>query len=74
MKDIRRTNRDGSLEISLLFSLFNYLDKSNAQLNLVTPVDPKLVNTQHALRTAESELLYTNVKTSRCRKEQDYLS
>ena len=44
MKDIRRTNRDDSLEISLLFSLFNYLDKSNAQLNLVTPVDPKLIN------------------------------
>ena len=46
MKDIRRTNRDESPEISLLTLswLFNYLDKSNAQLNLVTPEDPKLVN------------------------------
>ena len=44
MKDIRRTNRDESPEMSLLSSLFNYLDKSNAQLNLVTPVDPKLIN------------------------------
>ena len=44
MKDIRRTNRDESFEIFLLSSLFNCLDESNAQLNLVTPVDPKLVN------------------------------
>ena len=44
MKDIRRTNRDESFEIFLLSSLFNCLDKSNAQLDLVTPVDQKLVN------------------------------
>ena len=59
MKDIRRINRDESLEISLLSSLFNYLDKSNAQRNLVTPVDPiaKLVN---------NNMLYKQLKVNHC--------
>jgi len=57
MKDIRRTNRDESLEIFLLSSLFNCLDKSNAQLNLVTPVDPKLVN---------NNMLYEHLKVNYC--------
>ena len=73
MKDIRKTDRDGSLEISLLSSLFHCLVKNNAKLNLVAPVDPKFVNSD-VLWKAESESLYTNVKTSRFRKEQDYLS
>ena len=59
MKDIRRTNRDESLEISLLSSPFNYLDKSNAQRNLATPVDPiaKLVN---------NNMLYKQLKVNHC--------
>ena len=46
MKDIKGQIENESPEISLLTLslLFNYLDKSNAQLNLVTPVDPKLIN------------------------------
>ena len=57
MKDIRRTNRDESLKIFLLSLLFNCLDKSNAQLNLVTPVDPKLVN---------NNMLYEQLKVNYC--------
>ena len=59
MRDIRRMNRDESLEISLLSSLFNYLDKRNAQRNLVTPVDPiaKLVN---------NNMLYKQLKVNHC--------
>ena len=58
MKDIRRTNRDRSLEISLLSSLFHYLKvKSNATLNLVAPVDPKLVN---------NDMPYEKLKVNHC--------
>ena len=57
MKDIRRTKRDGSLEISLLSSLFHYLVKSNAKLNLVAPVDPKSVN---------NDMSYEKLKVNHC--------